>query len=106
MKDEAILDLLKKSKAFTERFSPDIQQKMLEKFPFLEPAKKLKIVQILVKETEDLEKIYTERKHFLENYEEELKDLVKKSAKEMKTTVETTERDQALEDINTQLNKI
>jgi len=106
MKDEAILDLLKKSKAFTERFSPDIQQKMLEKFTNLEPAKKLKIVQILVEEAEKLEKIYAGQKQILEKYEETLKDLVKKSAKEMKTTVETTERDQALEDIDAKLNKI
>jgi len=106
MKDEAILDLLKKSKAFSEKFSKEIQQKMLEKFPFLEPAKKLKIVQILVEETEKLEKIYAGQKQLLIKYEESLEELVKKSAKEMKTTVETTERDQALKDIDAQLNKI
>lgn len=106
MKDEQILDLLKKSKAFTERFSPDIRQKMLEKFPNLEPAKKLKIVQILVEEIKKLEKIYAEQRQLLVKYEETLEDLVKKSEKEMGKIIETTERDSALKDIDAQLNKI
>lgn len=106
MKDEQILDLLKKSKAFNERFPQNVQQKMLEKFPNLEPAKKLKIVQILVEEAEKLEKIYANQKQFLEKYEESLEELVRKSTKEMKTTIETIERDSALKDIDTQLNKI
>lgn len=106
MKDEQILDLLKKSKAFTERFPQNVQQKMLEKFPNLEPAKKLKIVQILVEEAEKLEKIYADQKQLLVKYEETLEELVKKSTKEMKTTIETTERDSALKDIDAQLNQI
>lgn len=106
MDDGKIIDMLKKSKAFTERFSPDIQQKMLAKFPTLEPTKKLKIVQILVEETEKLEKIYAEQKQLLAKYEESLEELVKKGSKEMKTAIETTERDAALKDVDAQLSKL
>lgn len=106
MKDEAILDLLKKSKAFTERFPQNIQQKMLEKFPNLEPAKKLKIVQILVKESEELEKIYTERTKILEEYKAILEDLVRRGGRSMKTAIENAERDQAMKEVDAQLNKI
>jgi len=106
MDDGKIIDLLKKSKAFNERFSADIQQKMLAAFPTLPPQKKLKVVQILVKESEDLEKIYAERTKILEEYKASLEDLVKKGSKEMKTAVETTERDAALKEVDAQLSQI
>jgi len=106
MDDGKIIELLKKSQAFNGRFSVEMQAKMLNAFPSLEPENKLKIVKILVNEIETLEKAYAEQKKVLEEYEMSLENLVRRADKETKIAIEDIDRDAAMDEINTQLKAI
>jgi histone H3/H4 len=106
MKDEEILDLLRKSEAFNERLSREAQESIIQKIPTLTVARKLKLAEVLVKEQEALQKVAESQKKILANLGEALNEVIKRTIKKAKGLAEETERQKALSEIENELNKL
>lgn len=106
MTDEEIVELLKSSYAFNKYFSAENQEEALKKISALSPEQKRALVEKLVEEEENLGDVEAKKSAIMGNFNNEATQISASHQKELITEIEKKEKENSLNQINSQINNL
>jgi len=103
---QSLVERLKASPTFNEKYAPVEQELMIRRLDDLTPDQRLKLQKTLEAENQKLTEIEKQKAELFEDYKLKAKLLMDREYKVITANIETTEKQEAEENLQKQINKI